>query len=182
MIKYILKKNNVEGSHSFGKWYAFPVKESTVDIDKLAEHMAAHNTPYSAGAIKGIITDMVSCIKELLLEGRSVKLPDLAIFSIGIKNKEGAASEKEFTITKNIAGLKLRARGTGEFKASSLNLDASLKKVTAVTGDVIPPDDGKDNTGDTTQGGGTNQGGDSTQTGGSDNTESGGSDGGGNMG
>ena len=50
MIKYILKKNNVEGSHSFGKWYAFPVKESTVDIDKLAEHMAAHNTPYSAGA------------------------------------------------------------------------------------------------------------------------------------
>ena len=75
MIKYILKKNNVEGSHSFGKWYAFPVKESTVDIDKLAEHMAAHNTPYSAGAIKGIITDMVSCIKELLLEGRSVKLP-----------------------------------------------------------------------------------------------------------
>ena len=79
MIKYILKKNNVEGSHSFGKWYAFPVKESTVDIDKLAEHMAAHNTPYSAGAIKGIITDMVSCIKELLLEGRSVKLPDLAI-------------------------------------------------------------------------------------------------------
>lgn len=53
MIKYILKKNNVEGSHSFGKWYAFPVKESTVDIDKLAEHMAAHNTPYSAGAIKG---------------------------------------------------------------------------------------------------------------------------------
>ena len=88
----------------------------------------------------------------------------------------------EFTITKNIAGLKLRARGTGEFKASSLNLDASLKKATAVTGDVIPPDDGKDNTGDTTQGGGTNQGGDSTQTGESDNTESGGSDGGGNMG
>lgn len=111
MIKYILKKNNVEGSHSFGKWYAFPVKESTVDIDKLAEHMAAHNTPYSAGAIKGIITDMVSCIKELLLEGRSVKLPDLAIFSIGIKNtRGGAVKEEEFTVAANIDGLKLRAR------------------------------------------------------------------------
>lgn len=101
-----------------------------------------------------------------------MKIPDLAIFSIGIKNKEGAASEKEFSITKNIAGLKLRARGTGEFKANSLNLDASLKKATAVTGDVTPPDGGKDNTGDTTQGG------DSTQTGGSGNTESSGSDGG----
>lgn len=106
-----------------------------------------------------------------------MKIPDLAIFSIGIKNKEGAASEKEFSITKNIAGLKLRARGTGEFKANSLNLDASLKKATAVTGDVTPSDGGKDNTGDTTQGGGTNQGGDSTQTGGSGNTESSGSDG-----
>lgn len=101
-----------------------------------------------------------------------MKIPDLAIFSIGIKNKEGAASEKEFSITKNIAGLKLRARGTGEFKANSLNLDVSLKKATAVTGDVTPPDGGKDNTGDTTQGGGTNQ------TGGSGNTESSGSDGG----
>ena len=50
-------------------------------------------------------------------------------------------------ITKNITGLKLRARGTGEFKANSLNLDASLKKATAVTGDVTPPDGGKDNTG-----------------------------------
>ena len=59
--------------------------------------------------------------------------------------------EKEFSITKNIAGLKLRARGTGEFKANSLNLDASLKKATAVTGDVTPPDGGKDNTGDTTR-------------------------------
>lgn len=106
-----------------------------------------------------------------------MKIPDLAIFSIGIKNKEGAASEKEFSITKNITGLKLRARGTGEFKANSLNLDASLKKATAVTGDVTPPDGGKDNTGDTTQGGGTSQGGDSTQTGGSGNTESSGSDG-----
>ncbi len=81
---------------------------------------------------------MVSCVRELVLQGIAVKIPDLAIFSIGIKNKEGAAFEKEFSITKNIAGLKLRARGTGEFKATSLNLDASLKKATAVTGDVTP--------------------------------------------
>ena len=75
---------------------------------------------------------------------------------------------------------KAGARGARDrkFKANSLNLDASLKKATAVTGDVTPPDGGKDNTGDTTQGGGTNQGGDSTQTGGSGNTESSGSDGG----
>lgn len=183
MILYTLKKYvNEKLSAAYGKFFAYPVVTQTYGLDELAEHMSKHNTPFSKGAIMGMLTDMVSCVRELVLQGIAVKIPDLAIFSIGIKNKEGAASEKEFTITKNIAGLKLRARGTGEFKASSLNLDASLKKATAVTGEVIPPDDGKDNTGDTTQGGGTNQGGDSTQTGGSDNTESGGSDGGGNMG
>ena len=181
MILYTLKKYvNEKLSAAYGKFFAYPVVTQTYGLDELAEHMESHNTPFCE--FKGMLTDMVSCVRELVLQGIAVKISDLAIFSIGIKNKEGAASEKEFSITKNIAGLKLRARGTGEFKANSLNLDASLKKATAVTGEVIPPDDGKDNTGDTTQGGGTNQGGDSTQTGGSDNTESGGSDGGGNMG
>lgn len=178
MILYTLKKYvNEKLSAANGKFFAYPVITQTYGLDELAEHMESHNTPFSKGAIKGMLTDMVSCVRELVLQGIAVKIPDLAIFSIGIKNKEGAASEKEFTITKNIAGLKLRARGTGEFKANSLNLDASLKKATAVTGDVTPPDGGKDNTGDTTQGGGTNQGGDSTQTGGSGNTGSSGSDG-----
>ena len=163
--------------NAYGLYYSYPVVNETYDLDKLAEHMSSHNTPFSKGAITGMLTDMVSCVRELVLQGIAVKIPDLAIFSIGIKNKEGAASEKEFSITKNIAGLKLRARGTGEFKANSLNLDASLKKATAVTGDVTPPDGGKDNTGDTIEGGGTNQGGESTQTGGSGNTESSGSDG-----
>jgi len=31
--------------------------------------MSNHNTPFSKGAIKGMLTDMVVCIKELLLEG-----------------------------------------------------------------------------------------------------------------
>ena len=178
MILYTLKKYvNEKLSAAYGKFFAYPVITQTYGLDELAEHMESHNTPFSKGAIKGMLTDMVSCVRELVLQGIAVKIPDLAIFSIGIKNKEGAASEKEFSITKNIAGLKLRARGTGEFKANSLNLDVSLKKATAVTGDVTPPDGGKDNTGDTTQGGGTNQGGDSTQTGGSGNTESSGSDG-----
>ena len=146
MILYTLKKYvNEKLSAANGKFFAYPVITQTYGLDELAEHMESHNTPFSKGAIKGMLTDMVSCVRELVLQGIAVKIPDLAIFSIGIKNKEGAASEKEFSITKNIAGLKLRARGTGEFKANSLNLDASLKKATAVTGDVTPPDGGKDN-------------------------------------
>ena len=176
MLLYVLKLNqNAKMPEAYGKYYAYPVITQTVDIDGLAEHMASHNTPFSKGAIKGMITDMVSCIKELTLQGIAVKIDDLAIFSIGIRNKEGAASEKEFTIAKNIDGFRLRARGTGEFSAKTINLDATLKKATALLGDGTTdtnPDTGKDTPGgdNTEQGGSGTTGGDNTEQGGSGTT------------
>ena len=133
MILYVLKQNKNSKSAAFGKWFAYPVIEETVTLDGLAEHMSSHNTPYSKGAIMGMLTDMVSCIKELLLEGKNVKIADLAIFSLGIKNSGGATSEDTFTVSKNIKGVKLRARATGELITRTLNLEASLKKATVTT-------------------------------------------------
>ena len=162
MILYVLKQNKNRKSPAFGKWFAFPVIEETIDLDALAEHMSNHNTPYSKGAIKGILTDMVSCIKELLLEGKNVKIADLAIFSLGIKNNGGAVSEDVFTVSKNIKGVKLRARATGELIAKSLNLEATLKKASATTKSTSTTNGG----GGTTNGGTTN----STNDGGGSNT------------
>ena len=162
MILYVLKKNKNSKSAAFGKYFAYPVIEETVTLDGLAEHMSSHNTPYSKGAIKGMLTDMVSCIKELLLEGKNVKIADLAIFSLGIKNNGGAVSEDVFTVTKNIKGVKLRARATGELIAKSLNLEATLKKASATTKSTSTTNGG----GGTTNGGTTN----STNDGGGSNT------------
>ena len=135
MVRYVLKQNNNSDSKVFGKWFAYPVIEETIDLDGLAEHMSNHNSPYSKGTVKGQITDMIGCIKELLLEGKNVKIDDLAIFSLGIKNKKGGAiTEDDFNITKNIEGVRLRARATGQLVAKSLNLEATLKKATALTG------------------------------------------------
>ena len=133
MILYVLKQNKNEKSSAYGKFFAYPVIEETINLDALAEHMSNHNTPYSKGAIKGMLTDMVSCIKELLLEGKNVKIADLAIFSLGIKNNGGSDTEDDFSVSKHIKGVKLRARATGELTTTSLNLEASLKKATAVT-------------------------------------------------
>ena len=155
MILYVLKKNKNSKSAAFGKWFAYPVIEETVTLDGLAEHMSSHNTPYSKGAIMGMLTDMVSCIKELLLEGKNVKIADLAIFSLGIKNNGGAMSEDVFTVSKNIKGVKLRARATGELIAKSLNLEATLKKASATS---------------KTSGNGGSNGGGTTPTGGDSNT------------
>ena len=134
MIRYILRKIKNDQSPVFNRWFAYPVVEETVNLSNLAKHMASHNTPFSAGVIKGLLTDMINCIKELLLEGKNVKIDDLAIFSLGIKNRKGGAeSEDVFTVTQNIEGVKFRARATGELTTSSLNLEAALKKATAIS-------------------------------------------------
>lgn len=62
------------------------------------------------------------CVKELILDGKNVKLDDLAIFSVGIVSEKGAESAEAFKVSENIKGLKLRARATGELSNSRINL------------------------------------------------------------
>lgn len=171
MILYNLKKNkNKKMPNAYGKYYAYPVVTQTIGMDGLATHMSGHNTPFSPGAIKGMLTDMVICVRELALQGIAVKIDNLAIFSIGIKNKLGADTEKDFSITKNIEGVKLRARATGELMSDKLNLDATLKKATALSGDGTTDKDSPSTPsggGSTPSGGGgTSQGGDTPSAGG----------------
>lgn len=171
MIQVVLKQNkNKKMPNAYGLYYAYPVVNETYDLDKLAEHMSSHNTPFSKGAIKGMLTDAVNCIRELNLQGIAVKINDLAIFSLGIKNKMGAKSIGEWSAAKNIAGVKSRARATGNLISASLNLDATIKRVDK--GVTVP---GGVTDGGGTDGGGTNGGG-SNPSGGSstgDNTSGG---------
>ena len=80
MIRYKLYQNQITTSRFNGYWYARAVCDETYDTQQLAKHMSGHNTPYSPGVIHGVLKDMIACIKELLLDGKNVKLDDLAIF------------------------------------------------------------------------------------------------------
>ena len=160
MIQVVLKQNkNKKMPNAYGLYYAYPVVNETYDLDKLAEHMSSHNTPFSKGAIKGMLTDAVNCIRELNLQGIAVKINDLAIFSLGIKNKMGAKSIGEWSAAKNIAGVKSRARATGNLISANLNLDATIKRVDK---GVIIVDGGGTDGGGTDGGGNTPSGGDSS--------------------
>ncbi len=132
MIRYKLYQNKTEGSPTYGRWYARAVYDETVGLEKLAEHMAAHNTPYSQGCIFGVLRDMVECIKELVLDGKAVKLDNLAIFSASISS-EGAASAAEYSITKYLRNVHLNARATGKLRTATLTSEASKKEVAEYT-------------------------------------------------
>ena len=66
MIRYKIYQNQQKKGLNAGKWFARAVSDETFDLAKLAEHMSKHNSPYSGGVIKGVLSDMVDCIKELL--------------------------------------------------------------------------------------------------------------------
>lgn len=200
MIRIVLYQNtNQKIAEACGKWFPRVVSDETIGLEELAAHMASHNTPYSKGAILGMLTDAAACTKELLLLGKNVKFADIAIFSLGLKVKGGAPTKENYNVAKYILGLKLRARATGELKTE--NLDTTIKLINLAApvtenpgnpGNPVnpgnPDDTGKDNPsgggsqttgggGSQTEGGGGNT--DNTQQGGGGTTDSGTTDGGG---
>ena len=124
-------QNKNPQSVAYGKWFARAVTVGkTINIDGLAKHMSEHNTPYSKGAIKGVLTDMIGCVRELMLEGKAVKLEGLAIFSAGIKTKKnGAPTSADFSTTKHIDSVYMRARATGEFTRAELTKSGNVTEL-----------------------------------------------------
>ena len=137
-IFYRKYQNNNKKSTSYGKWFGRSVSlGKTVGLEDLAEHMSQHNSPYSEGVIKGVLTDMVNCIRELVLEGKSVKIPNLCIFSAGIKSR-GTDSAKEFTPADGVESIYLRARSTGRFTRQEVTKRANVRELPRYS---VPQDD-----------------------------------------
>ena len=125
MLELNLYRNKMTTSKGYGMIYGRVEKKETYDLAKLAEHMHNHNSPYSAGVILGILKDMVSCIRELCLEGNQVKIADLAIFSVQIASK-GANSFLAYDIAKHVKDVHLNAYSTGVFRRAELIKDGVI--------------------------------------------------------
>ncbi|MBP3757602.1 MAG: DNA-binding protein [Prevotella sp.] len=127
MLRYRLYQDNRRNATNKGAWYARPVITQTYSLEDLAQHMAEHDTPFSKGAIYGVLTDMVKCIQELTLDGVAVKIPNLAIFSVGLKSGS-AGSVKDFNAAEHIKAFKLRARATGEYSPQMLKQRVKIRQ------------------------------------------------------
>jgi hypothetical protein len=142
MIELYLSKNKIEGSAAYGKYYPRVSYKQTLNIHEMARHMAEHNTPFSEGAIEGILRDFVKCTREQTLMGNTVKVDDLAIFKVSVigngcaklydPDTDKTISASIGTIGKNdktgaaVQSLKLLAQATGEYTRDELNKVAKL--------------------------------------------------------
>ncbi len=129
MLHYKLHQDNRKTSKRKGFWYGRIVTRNTYNIEDLAQYMANHNTPFSKGTIKGILTDMVASIRELTLSGNPVKIDNLAIFSVGF-NSLGVEKANDYSPKICITRYRLRARPTGLLSAKQLEKQIRIAEAT----------------------------------------------------
>lgn len=86
-IEYKIYKSNINNGTK-DKYYGRVTYNEMYDLPKLAAHMASHNTSFSRGQILAILTDIVKCIRELLIDSKKVRLDNLGIFHVSIRSKE----------------------------------------------------------------------------------------------
>ena len=161
------------------KQNAFAISQYTdvMTIEKFAKHITSHGSVYSRADISAILYMAVDCMREMLLEGKKIRLGDLGDFSLLLASK-GAETADKFT-AQNITNVKVQWEPGQQFKNllddAEFNLVASRSAQAAVIKAIkegktnvdlnipVTPDGGGDGTtGGGTQGGGSNAGGSGT--------------------
>ena len=158
-IKYRKVKRTPQTGENAGKelWYATVVTDREMNFEEFVDHISSHNSPYSRGTVHGVMMDMLDCLKELILDGKSVRLGDLGLFSIGMKSHGELTKDK--VSAASVEDIHLIVRNTRSWSNSELK---KLCKITAYDNYGTEDADG----GGTNPGGGTSQGGSGTQGGG----------------
>ena len=108
-IFYLLKQNKVTSSKIYGKWFAQGKTLETLNTRKLANHISEHGSIYTPDVVFGVLEKFRSCLLEMLLESKRVKIDGLGIFYTTLENeKGGSATRDDFNPQKNLKALHIR--------------------------------------------------------------------------
>ena len=181
-IFYLLKQNNIKNSKIFGKWFAHSKTVETLNTRKMANHIAEHGSIYTPDVVFGVLEMFRSCLLEMLLNSKRVKIDGLGIFFTTLENEKGGALKKEdFSPQKNLKALHIRFLPDQEAE-TNISSREFIKKAEFVNAEVLAgqltEEDKPGTTGGNTGGGGSSSQGGNTggNTGGGNNPGSGGSD------
>ena len=149
-ILYEVKQNQNSFSAAFGKWYAQIKNLETLNTRKLANHISEHGSIYTPDVVYGVLEKFRSCLIEMLLNSKKVKIEGLGTFYCTLENqKNGALKKEDFNVNTTEENISSR-----EFikQAEFINIEALQAK---------PKDDedGSDDSGSQTGGNGGSTGG-----------------------
>ena len=175
-ILYEVKQNQNEHNAAFGKWYAQIKSLETLNTRKLAQHISEHGSIYTPDVVYGVLEKFRSCLIEMLLESKKVKIEGLGTFYTTLENqKNGALKKEDFNVNKHLKALHIRFLpeqtteeniSSREFlkKAEFINIESFLKSEESEnggnsTGDSNSGSNTGDNSGSNTGDNGGNSGG-----------------------
>ena len=108
-IIYEVKQNQNSYSAAFGKWYAQIKNLETLNTRKLANHISEHGSIYTPDVVYGVLEKFRSCLLEMLLNSKKVKIEGLGTFYCTLENqKKGALKKEDFNPNKHLKALHIR--------------------------------------------------------------------------
>ncbi|MBP5375216.1 MAG: hypothetical protein J6Y38_02665 [Bacteroidaceae bacterium] len=175
---YLSKVTETSETEQAGKLYARVSYKQALTIQDMARHMAEHNTVFSEGSILGVLTDFVKCVREMVLNGNTVKIDNLAIFKATVESNAlevlyDAEQDKQATAAIGtlpegaktgaaVKTVKLLAQSTGDFTRDELRKDVRLAWTDKTKAEIAAAKNeaaGSGGEGGTTGGNGGNNGG-----------------------
>jgi predicted histone-like DNA-binding protein len=139
-IIYEVYQNQNEHNAAYGKWYGRVKYLENMNTRRLSNHIAEHGSIYTPDVVYGVMEKFRSCLLEMLLNSKRVKIEGLGTFYTTLEcTKGGALTADKFNVNKHIKGLHIRFLpeqeqeqniSSREFlkQAEFINVESLLKK------------------------------------------------------
>lgn len=162
-LKYRKIQRTPQSGENAGKkkWYATSVTDREMSFEDFVTHIADHTSPFSRGTVHGVLMDTLDCLQELILDGKSVRLGELGLFSIGIKSRP--EDTKADVSAQSVLDVHLIVRNTKTWSNTELAKKCRIEEYSSYDG--VSGED--DSSGDDTPSGGSEDSGSTTPGGGS---------------
>ena len=149
-LKYRKVQRTPQNGENAGKklWYATAVSDREMDFESFVTHISEHGSPYSRGCVHGVLMDALDHLQELILDGKSVRLSDLGLFSIGMTSRGEESRDK--VSAASVEGVHLIVRNTKNWSNSELRKKCKIESIDAKgfdAADATEGDGGGDNGG-----------------------------------
>ena len=85
-ILYEVKKDTNTASRTYGMWFGYVKSLETLNTRKLANHISEHGSIYTPDVVYGVLEKFRSCLLEMLLNSKKVKIEGLGTFYCTLEN------------------------------------------------------------------------------------------------
>ena len=137
-IIYQVTQNKNEKSSAYGKWYGRVKTLETLNTRKLSRHISEHGSIYTQDVVFGVLEKFRSCLIEMLLESKKVKIDGLGTFYTTIES-QGAETKEKYNVLSDIKALHIRFLPEQE-QEMNISSREFLKKAEFISVDQLKPD------------------------------------------